>query len=53
MLEIQKLAYFLQSAGERLRLDFVPQKYGPYAECLHHVLQRMEGHFIIGCGDRA
>jgi O-acetyl-ADP-ribose deacetylase (regulator of RNase III) len=53
MLEIQKLAYFLQEAGEPLRLDFQKQKYGPYAETLHHVLQRIEGHFIRGYGDRS
>lgn len=52
ILEIQKLAYFLQAAGEPLKLNFVKQKYGPYAETLHHVLQRMEGHFIRGYGDR-
>jgi len=52
LLEIQKLAYFLQEAGEPLKLNFVKQKYGPYAEGLHHVLQRMEGHFIRGYGDR-
>jgi O-acetyl-ADP-ribose deacetylase (regulator of RNase III) len=52
LLEIQKLAYFLQEAGEPLKLNFVKQKYGPYAEELHHVLQRMEGHFIRGYGDR-
>jgi O-acetyl-ADP-ribose deacetylase (regulator of RNase III) len=53
LLEIQKLAYFLQAAGEPLKLDFVKGKYGPYAENLHHVLQRIEGHFIRGCGDRS
>ena len=53
MLEIQKLAYFLQEAGEPLRLQFEKQKYGPYAETLHHVLQRIEGHFIRGYGDRS
>jgi O-acetyl-ADP-ribose deacetylase (regulator of RNase III) len=53
MLEIQKLAYFLQEAGEPLRLSFDKQKYGPYAETLHHVLQRIEGHFIRGYGDRS
>ena len=53
MLEIQKLAYFLQEAGEPLRLQFVKEKYGPYAETLHHVLQRIEGHFIRGYGDRS
>jgi O-acetyl-ADP-ribose deacetylase (regulator of RNase III) len=53
MLEIQKLAYFLQESGEPLRLQFVKEKYGPYAETLHHVLQRIEGHFIHGYGDRS
>ena len=53
LLEIQKLAYFLQMTGEPLRLQFGKQKYGPYAENLHHVLQRLEGHFIRGYGDRS
>jgi O-acetyl-ADP-ribose deacetylase (regulator of RNase III) len=53
LLEVQKLAYFLQAAGESLRLKFTKQKYGPYAEPLNHVLQRLEGHFIRGYGDRS
>jgi hypothetical protein len=53
LLEIQKLAYFLQSAGERLRLKFAKHKYGPYAENLNHLLQRMEGHYVRGYGDRS
>lgn len=53
MLEIQKLAYFLQVAGEPLKLRFVKAAYGPYAEALHHVLQRLEGHSIRGYGDRS
>lgn len=53
MLEIQKLAYFLQVLGEPLRLDFSKGQYGPYTEILHHVLQRIEGHFIRGYGDRS
>jgi O-acetyl-ADP-ribose deacetylase (regulator of RNase III) len=53
MLEIQKLAYFLQITGEPLKLTFVKHRYGPYAETLQHVLQRMEGHFIRGYGDRS
>ncbi|NQT12397.1 MAG: macro domain-containing protein [Planctomycetes bacterium] len=53
LLEIQKLAYFLQEAGEPLRLRFVKHNYGPYAENLNHVLQRIEGHFIRGYGDRS
>ena len=53
LLEIQKLAYFMQEAGEPLRFDFVKQQYGPYAENLHHVLQAIEGHFVRGYGDRS
>lgn len=52
LLEVQKIAYLLQSAGEPLRLRYSKQKFGPYAETLNHVLQRMEGHFIRGYGDR-
>jgi len=53
LLEIQKLAYLLQEAGEPLRLKFEKNRYGPYAEALNHVLQRIEGHFIRGYGDRS
>ncbi len=53
LLEVQKLAYFLQEAGESLRLEYQAHKYGPYAENLNHVLQRIEGHFIRGYGDRS
>ncbi len=49
----QKLAYFLQVAGQPLKLDFEKGRYGPYAEALNHVLHRMDGHFITGCGDRS
>lgn len=50
-LEIQKLAYFLQVAGEPLKLPYEKQKYGPYAHNLNHVLQLLEGHYIRGYGD--
>lgn len=53
MLEMEKLAYFLQEAGEPLRLEFVRGRYGPHAEALHHALQHMEGHFLRGYGDRS
>lgn len=53
LLEVQKLAYFLQLAGQPLRLTFEKQRYGPYAEALNHDLQRMEGHFVRGYGDRS
>jgi O-acetyl-ADP-ribose deacetylase (regulator of RNase III) len=49
-LEIQKLAYFLQEAGEPLRLDYAKAKFGPYAHNLNHVLERLEGHYIRGFG---
>jgi len=53
LLEIQKLAYFLQESGEPLRLRYVKHKYGPYADNLNHVLQRLEGHYLRGYGDRS
>lgn len=53
MLEIQKLGYFLQCAGEDLRLKYRADKFGPYAENVNHVLQRLDGHFIQGYGDRS
>jgi O-acetyl-ADP-ribose deacetylase (regulator of RNase III) len=52
-LEIQKLAYFLQEAGEPLKLNYVKQQYGPYAENLHFVLQALNGHYLTGYGDRS
>jgi len=52
-LEIQKLAYFLQEAGEMLRLRYEKHKYGPYADNLNHTLQHIEGHYIRGYGDRS
>jgi O-acetyl-ADP-ribose deacetylase (regulator of RNase III) len=51
-LEIQKLMYFLQESGENLRLKYEKRRYGPYAPNLEHVLQKIEGHFISGYGDR-
>ncbi|NWN83879.1 MAG: macro domain-containing protein [Halomonas sp.] len=53
LLEVQKLAYFLQEAGEPLRLRFHPHHLGPYADNLNHALQHIEGHFIRGYGDRS
>jgi len=53
LLEIQKLAYFLQVSGEPLRLQYVKEKFGPFANNLNHVLQKLEGHFIRGYGDHA
>jgi O-acetyl-ADP-ribose deacetylase (regulator of RNase III) len=50
-IEVQKLGYFLQAAGQPLQLSFEKHHYGPYSEQLRHALNRMEGHFIIGLGD--
>jgi O-acetyl-ADP-ribose deacetylase (regulator of RNase III) len=50
-IEVQKLAYFLQEAGENLKLEFVKHHYGPYADALRHALDKMDGHFIHGLGD--
>ncbi|MCK4826958.1 macro domain-containing protein, partial [bacterium] len=51
LLEIHKLAYFLQEAGENLRLKYEAAYYGPYAANLNKVLEIMEGHFLQGYGD--
>lgn len=54
LLELQKLAYFLQVLGEPLRLNFKRHHYGPYADNLNKVLEVLEGHYISGyTGDRA
>jgi len=51
LLEVHKLAYFLQEAGEPLRLKYEAGHYGPYAANLNKVLEVMEGHFVRGYGD--
>ena len=51
LIEIQKLMYFLQEAGEDLRLPFVDHYFGPYADSLRHVLKALEGHHLRGFGD--
>ncbi len=50
-LEVQKLMYFLQEAGEPLRLKYTAHHYGPYADNLRHVLRTVEGHLLVGFGD--
>lgn len=51
-LEIQKLMYFMQVAGEtRLRLELIKGAYGPYAANLRHVLRDMSGRYINGYED--
>jgi O-acetyl-ADP-ribose deacetylase (regulator of RNase III) len=50
LLELHKLMYFMQEAGEPLRLRFTKGPYGPYAENLRHVLNEIEGYYITGYG---
>jgi O-acetyl-ADP-ribose deacetylase (regulator of RNase III) len=51
-LEIQKLAWFLQSSILAMRLKdpldlrFTPNKYGPYAERLRHLLDGLDGSYL-------
>ncbi|MCY4529832.1 MAG: macro domain-containing protein [Chloroflexi bacterium] len=51
LLEVHKLMYFMQVAGEPLKLQFQKAHYGPYAENLRHVLRDIEGHLISGYAD--
>ena len=51
LLEVHKLLYFMQIAGEPLRLKFTKATYGPYAENLRRVLHAIDGHFISGYAD--
>jgi O-acetyl-ADP-ribose deacetylase (regulator of RNase III) len=51
LLEVHKLMYFMQEAGQPLRLRFAKALYGPYAENLRHVLHAIEGHFVSGYAD--
>ncbi|QRG10208.1 macro domain-containing protein (plasmid) [Xanthobacter dioxanivorans] len=51
LLEVHKLLYFMQEAGEPLRLQYAKAPYGPYAENLRHVLRAVEGHLISGYQD--
>lgn len=53
LLEVQKLMYFMQEAGQPLKLNYQAAAYGPYAPNLAHVLKRLEGHYILGFGDGA
>ncbi len=53
LLEIQKLAWFLERAIERynpdqnpLQLQFVAHKYGPYANKLDHLLNNLDGSYL-------
>lgn len=52
LLEVQKLAYFLQESGvKELKLNFAKKQYGPYTENVNHLLRTIDGHFIKGYGD--
>lgn len=52
LLEIQKLAWFLERAIEKfapdnpLDLKFVAHKYGPYANRLDHLLNNLDGSYL-------
>ncbi len=51
LLEVHKLMYFMQEAGEPLKLRFEKASYGPYASNLRHVLNAIEGHLVSGYAD--
>lgn len=51
LLEIHKLMYFLQEAGQPLRLQYEAGEFGPYAKNLRQVLIRLEKHYTQGYGD--
>ncbi len=51
LLEVHKLMYFMQEAGEPLRLRFSKGPFGPYAENMRHVLSAIDGYYISGYGD--
>lgn len=50
-IEVQKLCYFSQCAGQPLNLRFEKNQYGPYAPALRHVLTHIDGHYVQGVGD--
>jgi O-acetyl-ADP-ribose deacetylase (regulator of RNase III) len=43
-----KLAYFLQRIGEKLRLTFEAHLYGPYSVQVGHVLYNLNGVYLTG-----
>lgn len=51
LIEVHKLMYFMQEAGQPLKLKFKKAHYGPYAENLRHVMKEIEGHFLVGYAD--
>lgn len=48
VLEVQKLVYLLQRLGLNFNLEFVKQKYGPYAKKLQFVLNDLDGYYLTG-----
>lgn len=52
LLEVQKLAWFLEQAIERrglenpLQLRFAADRYGPYADRLRHLLDSLDGSYL-------
>lgn len=50
MIEVQKLLYFYEQAGQPLDLRFEKNKYGPYSNRVYHLLSRFDGHYIKGLG---
>ena len=51
LIEVRKLMYFMQDAGEPLQLNYKKHYDGPYADNLRHVLNVIEGYFIVGYAD--
>jgi O-acetyl-ADP-ribose deacetylase (regulator of RNase III) len=43
-----KLAYFLQRSGEKMKLNFVPHTYGPYDQRVEKVLYALNGKYVRG-----
>ena len=43
-----KLAYFLQRSGEKMKLQFVGYTYGPYAHAVEKVLYALNGKYLKG-----
>jgi len=48
LLEVHKLMYFMQGAGEPLKLRYERGPYRPHAENLRHVLREIDGYFVSG-----
>lgn len=53
MLEAQKLAYFLSAASKRMGVpdpigaDFVAHRYGPYSDAVRHLLDSLDGSYLL------